>query len=728
MGIFNTIRVRMAAAIAGKANPMSTSVIDRAAATLGIWTSALAGGFVPRQVNPYFYEALRESIGMIDGGINTLVTLDGIVRVRGKNERLVKLIRTGLMQKIPVNDNETGLQAFYASQGNEIYEQGFSVGEVVMDAKGRELIGLRVADSKGIGFARENGTLRTYYRPPMPKRTGRRDGTDEVETVLRSQGMQAVDAATRSQFVELPADRVVYANYQSEADNPYGTSIIRSIEFVAQILLRIHNATGQVWDRFGDPPLQLVYKTKNAKLQAKDLDARRDKLAGELKKVLTAKRNGNSADFVQAIGADDTIEINTIGGDGKPLEIEMPARQMAEQILSKFGLPSWMMGLQWSTAERMADQQSEMVLQASRTRFERRLPGLNTVVETWLRGRGETWNPEDWELYQELPSLRDVLKRAQAGFLLAQTALMNGDAVDPALSTDPQLTDDAKVVHVEHDGTVAFFAPRLRATRGPHRHRSHKTPDDADDAEDDAEPWAEDDAELPKIERRAVDGLLGLWRGLRDDTMRILRLPLPAKATAPAFTFDALTMLGELLRRVDAFIASAQDADGPLLREMFAAWVRGMENAVAGTDVPAAIAQARAAMVAAMGARASQWVPIVALRTFTDDILAGLRQGLYDGKNPREVARLLRQRFGAHDYDWERLARSEIARGHGVGKLDQYERLGVTEVDLIVAAADVCPTCLGLAAGNPYPIATAPIIVDDTHPLCRCTYAAHVPD
>jgi len=170
MGIFNTIRVRMAAAIAGKANPMSTSVIDRAAATLGIWTSALAGGFVPRQVNPYFYEALRESIGMIDGGINTLVTLDGIVRVRGKNERLVKLIRTGLMQKIPVNDNETGLQAFYASQGNEIYEQGFSVGEVVMDAKGRELIGLRVADSKGIGFARENGTLRTYYRPPMPKR------------------------------------------------------------------------------------------------------------------------------------------------------------------------------------------------------------------------------------------------------------------------------------------------------------------------------------------------------------------------------------------------------------------------------------------------------------------------------------------------------------------------------------------------------------------------------
>lgn len=725
MGLFDKLRLRIGSAIAGKANNMSSSVIERAGSTLGIWGSSVGSGFVPRQVNPYFYEALREAIGMIDGGINTLVTLDGIVRVRGKNERLVKLIRTGLMQRIPVNDNEQGLQAFYASQGNEIYEQGFSVGETVMDAQGRELIGLRVADSKGIGFMRGDGTLRTFYRPPAPKRTGRRDGTDEVETVLRNQGMTAIDAISRSQFVELPADRVVYASYQSEADNPYGTSIIRSIEFVSQIMLRIHNATGQVWDRFGDPPLQLVYKTKNTKLQAKDLDARRDKLATELQKVLTAKRLGNSADFVQAIGADDTIEIRVIGGDGKPLEIEMPARHMAEQVLAKFGLPSWMMGLQWSTAERMADQQSEMVLQASRTRFERRLPGLVSIVETWLRGRGETWEHDDWELYQELPSLRDVLKRAQAGFLLAQTAMMNGGVIDPELANDPQLLDDAKVFHVEHDGHINFFAPRLRAQRAPHQHRKAKAKGEEDD---ESEPWAEDDTELPKIERRAIDGLIALWDSFRDDTLRILGLSTLGKAAEQPFQFDAIASLGELLRRLDTFIGAATSEDGPLLREMFAAWVRGMENAVAGTDVAAAVEQARASMVAAMSARASQWVPIAAVRSFTDDILADLRQGLFDGKNPLEVARLLRKRFGAHDYDWERLARSEIARGHGLGKLDQYRRLGLTSIDWVTAVVDVCPVCTGIAEENPYTIDNVPIIVDDSHPGCRCTYAAHAPD
>lgn len=724
MGVFNNLRMRIGAAIAGKSNDMSTSAITRNGHALGAWHDSLAFGFIPREVNPYFYEALREAVGMLDGGINRLVTLDGIVRVRGTNERLVETIKHEFMDVVPVGDGEVGLQAFYAAQGNEIYEQGFSVGELVMDRKGRELIGLQVADSKGIGFRRDAGVLRTYYRPPAPKKGNRRDGTDEVETVLRNQGMGALSTATQSQFVELPPERLIYASYQAEANNPYGTSIMRSVEFVAQILLRIHNATGQVWDRFGDPPLQLTYKTKNRKLDGKDLDKRRDELAATLKKVLDSKRSGNSADFVQAIAADDDITIKVIGGDGKPLEIEMPARHMVEQILAKFGLPSWMLGVQWSTAERMADQQSEMALQESRTRFERRKPGLTAVVQTWLRGRGITWQPGDWDLYQELPSLRDELKRAQAAFLRAQTAMMLGGSDGSAADfPDDPAADDGKMFRVEHDGNITFFHPRLRGARAPRRaHTHHKGEDDSDESE----PWAEADPELPKIERRAIDGLVALWHGLRDDTLAILGLPSGAKATDAVFTFDALTLLGTLLQRLDTFIASAAGEDGPLLREMIAAWIRGMENAVAGTDVPAAIETARANIVAAMGARASTWVPVAALRSFTDDILAGLRDGLYNGKNPKEVARLLRKRFGAHDYDWERLARSEIARGQGLGKLDQYARMGVEKVDLITAVTDVCPVCLGIAADNPYPIATAPVIVDDTHPLCRCSYAAHL--
>ena len=83
MGAFNNLRMRVGQIIAGKANEMSTSVINRAGHALGAWHDSLARGFLPREVNPYFYEALREAVGMLDGGINRLVTLDGIVRVRG---------------------------------------------------------------------------------------------------------------------------------------------------------------------------------------------------------------------------------------------------------------------------------------------------------------------------------------------------------------------------------------------------------------------------------------------------------------------------------------------------------------------------------------------------------------------------------------------------------------------------------------------------------------------
>src|SRR5688572_14668395 len=69
---------------------------------LGPW-SGLSQWFVARQVNPYLYEALREAIAPIDGGINRLVTMDGIVRVRGDDEKLVAEIED-FIANVPVND------------------------------------------------------------------------------------------------------------------------------------------------------------------------------------------------------------------------------------------------------------------------------------------------------------------------------------------------------------------------------------------------------------------------------------------------------------------------------------------------------------------------------------------------------------------------------------------------------------------------------------------------
>lgn len=719
MNLMQKIR-NAGAAITGKSNAASASAsaLVRSGTALGIWHESL-NGFVPREVNPYLYEALREAIAPIDGGIIRTVTLDGVIRVRGGNEKLVSVIEEGLMANLPVNDYEAGLQAFYASQGNEIYEQGFSVGEMILDAAGRELIGLRVADSKGIYYRRnEAHAMETWYRPPAPKRSGRRDGTDQMEAVIRNQACRTVDWLNQANYVLLDAPLLVYAACNPEAAGPYGVSVMRSMEFVGQVLLKIQNASGHVWDRFGDPPLQLTYKTSNRALKQEDLDKRRLALAAELEKVISAKRSGNSADFVQAVGKDDDITIKAIGADGQVIEIEMPARHMMEQILAKLGLPPWMLGLSWSTSERMADQQSEMALQESRTRFERRLPGLRKIVATWLRGRGLTWKPGDWQLYQELPRLSDMLKEAQADFLRAQTQMMlSGTAPPPPPGTG---VGDPRKSAYPHD--LGSMLPGLARRRAAHAH-ARKV------ATDEAEPWAETDPELPRIEARAIAGLLALWGDLRDRVLRALVLPSAKAAKAPeVWTFDPVGLLQLLADEEAIFLAAAGGEQGPLLQEAFRAWVRGLTNAALAFDVPAAIEETHAEMREQLLARGLERVRTALARTLRDDILAALTGGDFDGMNPREVARRLAERFDVHDYDWERLARSEIAHAQALGKRAQYLAMAVQELDWLTAGDGYCPICADLAAAGPYPILTAPMPVDDSHPNCRCSVVASEAD
>lgn len=413
------------------ANPGgSVAAAQRALMPMGPW-SGIAGLFEPNTVNPWLYEALRRAIGPLDGGIGAYISLDGIVRVEGTNEALVAEIREW-MENVPVNDAEIGLQAIYTGLGNESYEQGFALAEWITDRRGRDIEGLRIADSKGVRFQRDDSGLRVFYLPPGKQPANRGDGTEDVERILR--GTTRWQALTPQQvqglgFVELDPTRLLYVIHEPEADNPYGTSMLRSIEFVSQILLTIQNAAGQTWTRYGDPPLSVVYKT-SSKEASKDgeLERRKGLIAANLARTMDAKRKGNSVDFVNAVGKDDDIKIEVIGAGGQALEIEMPARHMLEQVLAKFRIPSWMLGFQWNTSDRASDGQVEMALGAAKVRWEARRPYLNQLIATLLRLRGRTWQPGDWSLVQETPNLRDVVKTAQADFLRAQTAFMLANA------------------------------------------------------------------------------------------------------------------------------------------------------------------------------------------------------------------------------------------------------------------------------------------------------------
>ncbi|MCQ4772004.1 serine/threonine protein phosphatase, partial [Intestinimonas massiliensis] len=73
--------------------------------------------------------------------------------------------------------------------------------------------------------------------------------------------------------------------------------------------------------------------------------------------AMQAGKNGGVRDFV-AVG---DVDIKVIGADNQVLDSEVPVRQILEQLIAKTGIPPFLLGLSWSSTERMSTQQADMM-------------------------------------------------------------------------------------------------------------------------------------------------------------------------------------------------------------------------------------------------------------------------------------------------------------------------------------------------------------------------------
>ena len=125
-------------------------------------------------------------------------------------------------------------------------------------------------------------------------------------------------------------------------------------------------------------------------------------------------RGGSVRDFV-AVG---DVGIQVIGGDAPILDSEIPVRQLLEQIVAKTGIPPFMLGLSWSSTERMSSQQADL-LTTEITALRRTLkPVLERIFRLWLRMHGfhcgfeVVW--DEINLQDEVEEARAELYRQQA--------------------------------------------------------------------------------------------------------------------------------------------------------------------------------------------------------------------------------------------------------------------------------------------------------------------------
>ena len=136
-------------------------------------------------------------------------------------------------------------------------------------------------------------------------------------------------------------------------------------------------------------------------------------LAEEWSKAMRDTRSGGVRDFV-AVG---DVGIKVIGGDAPILDSEVPVRQILEQIVAKTGLPPFMLGLTWSSTERMSTQQADM-LTTEITAIRRALtPALERICRLWLRMRGFTCG---FEVVWDEINLQDEVEEAKAALYREQ--------------------------------------------------------------------------------------------------------------------------------------------------------------------------------------------------------------------------------------------------------------------------------------------------------------------
>ena len=188
---------------------------------------------------------------------------------------------------------------------------------------------------------------------------------------------------------------LLFTPFQPETEHPYGVSLLRSMPFLTDILLKIYQATGMNWERMGNVRFAVICRPGEG--EGAYAQERCRQIAGEWSAAMQAGKQGAVRDFV-AVG---DLDIKVIGADNQVLDSQVPVRQILEQLVARTGIPPFLLGLSWSSTERMSAQQADLMT-SEITALRRTLePAVERICEMWLRLHG--WGGDvtvDWAGHQ----------------------------------------------------------------------------------------------------------------------------------------------------------------------------------------------------------------------------------------------------------------------------------------------------------------------------------------
>lgn len=334
------------------------------------------------------YRSLREAVPIIDAAISKLVRLLGTFQVNCETASAQTALAR-FLETVNVGGTRQGIQSFLSTFFEQLLTYGTAVGEMALT----------------------NGTLTHLYNADLSAvRLCADENPLDVSVCVWNE---------KGQLTPVPYPQLILKSvHNPEPGRIYGTSLLRGLPFVSDVLLKIINTIGLNWERVGNvrfavtynPPNDIVDKAYTKERAAVVADAWRDAMSG----------SGAVKDFV-AVG---DVSIKAIGADNQILDSDVPVRQMLEQIVAKLGIPPFLLGLSWSSTERMSTQQADIL--TSEIDFYRRElnPVIHRICETFLRLAGY---PTDVQIEWNDLTLQDITELSRSAYYDAQTKRILND-------------------------------------------------------------------------------------------------------------------------------------------------------------------------------------------------------------------------------------------------------------------------------------------------------------
>ena len=327
------------------------------------------------------YRAVREAVPVVDAAIYKLIRMTGGVRATCQDAAAQRQLQT-FLRTVPTGRGQQGINAFLDCYLDSLLVCGRAIGEIVPARGGRDIAALLCGRADCIDI--REGSQPLEFCICGPDETGRMEPLPFQNLLL-------------------------FTPFHPEAEHPYGVSLMRSLPFLTEILMKIYHTVGVNWERCGNVRFAVTCRDGGNGQAAE----RSRMLASEWSQAMQETKQGSVRDFV-AVG---DVDIRVIGGDAPILDSEVPVRQILEQVVAKTGIPPFMLGLSWSSTERMSAQQADL-LTTEITAIRRALtPTVERICRLWLRMHGFTCG---YEVVWDDINLQDEVEEAKAQLYLEQ--------------------------------------------------------------------------------------------------------------------------------------------------------------------------------------------------------------------------------------------------------------------------------------------------------------------